>query len=220
MSLLALLQLSSPQLPVGTYSYSEGIEFLVEKGVIYDHLSLDYWLRQELNYGSVRIDCGILVRTYQNIPTENLSKIRAWNKWLSAQRESEELRFQNWQTGNALIKLFNDICATEKNSYSELEPCNFTVAFAIVAYHWGISLSDAVSSFLFAWVSNLVSAGIRSIPIGQTLGQKILFNLHTEIMNVIPTILSLKDDELQSCSIGLALASMGHETQYTRLFKS
>jgi len=217
MSLLSLLQLASPALPIGAYSYSEGVEFLSNQGIIFDSDSLDHWLRQELKYGSIRIDSAVLVRTFQGVEMGDFSKIIFWNHWLSAQRESEELRCQSWQMGNALIKLFNDIGNVQE---IPLEPCNYAIAFGMVSFYWEITLFDALSSFLFCWASNLVSAGIRSIPIGQTAGQRILFNLHTKIIETIPCILALQDDELESCNIGLVLASIGHETQYSRLFRS
>jgi urease accessory protein len=222
MSLLSILQLASPQLPIGAYGYSEGIEFLVEQGVIYDSFSLDRWLRRELAYGSIRIDGGILVRVYQGLAIADYSTIVFWNNWLSAQRESEELRIQSWVMGNALVKLFNDISDAPKIDLLNLDGdnYNYAVAFGMVAFYWEIALGDAILSFLFAWVSNLVSAGIRSIPIGQTAGQKILLNLHSELKNSVPAILSLQDEDLASCNIGLALASMGHESQYSRLFRS
>ncbi len=220
MSLLSLLQLSSPALPIGAYSYSEGVEYLSNQGIIYDCNSLDTWLRSQLNYGSIRIDCAILVRIHQSLEKRDFSRIIFWNNWLSSQRESEELRLQNWQMGNALIRLFNDICNPPQSEMLELEPCNFAIAYGIVSYNWKITLFDTLSSFLFCWASNLVSAGIRSIPIGQTAGQGILFNLHTKIIETIPCILALQDNELESCNIGLVLASIGHETQYSRLFRS
>ena len=100
------------------------------------------------------------------------------------------------------------------------EPCNYAIAFGIGAAFWGIDIHQSGLGYLHSWVNNLISAGVRLIPLGQTEGQRILLHLTPTILGQWQRILSLEDDELYSCSWGLALASMAHESQYTRLFRS
>jgi urease accessory protein len=90
--LLCLLQLASPALPVGAYSYSEGLETLVENGTIKDLVTLQHWLEAELRYGAIRLEGAVMMRAYQSVKISDLKGLSYWNSWLSAARETEELR--------------------------------------------------------------------------------------------------------------------------------
>jgi len=222
-SLLSLLQLVSPALPVGAYSYSEGLEALVEAQVVTNQAALEQWLTRELNYGAVRIEAGIMLRTYQAIALQDWQRVSAWNRWLSAVRETEELRSQSWQMGRSLLKLWLELPNDQASLPIENllnEDCNFAVAFAIVAFHWQIDAKTALLGYLHSWVANLVSAGIKLIPLGQTAGQQTLVMLQPQIEQTAIVISQRSDQELESCGWGLAIASMTHETQYSRLFRS
>ncbi len=220
-SLLRLFQLVSPSLPVGAYSYSEGLESLVEKKIIQDASSLQKWLITELNYGSIRLETAVMVRGYHCVLKQDIKGLNDWNQWLSATRETQELRQQSWQMGQSLRRLLPDL---EPNLSSIIEqiqlPCNYAIAVSLALAAWEINLSDAIIGYLWSWATNLVSAGVRLIPLGQTEGQKILLTLNSHFFEVTEDILWLKDEDLFTCSWGLALASMSHETQYTRLFRS
>lgn len=104
-ALLCLLQLASPALPVGAYSYSEGLETLVNTGTIGNEQSLKHWLEQELRYGAIRLEAAVMVRAYQSAQLDDTQALGYWNNWLSALRETEELRQQSWQMGRSLIRL-------------------------------------------------------------------------------------------------------------------
>ena len=230
-SLLRLLQLSSSTLPVGAYSYSEGVEALVESGKIASGESLQHWLAWELREGSIQLEAAAMVRTYRAIVAQDRAAILYWNTWLSAVRETEELRSQSWQMGRSLLRLLQDTHPST-NADSQMvatltevqkacgQTCNFAIAFAIAAAYWQIDERSALSGYLFSWATNLVGAGVRLIPLGQTIGQQILLNLQDAIELATQTILTLPDDDLAACGWGLSLASMTHETQYSRLFRS
>ncbi len=227
--ILPLLQLASSALPVGAYSYSEGWESLVETGKIADAAAALAWLTQDLQYGAIRLDAAVLVRCYRAIATDSLPDLVAWNAWLSATRDSEELRSQSWQMGRSLLRLWQDLQLPDAPpptvsaavlSQLQQDGCNFACTFAIVAHHWGIDLQAAVLGYLYGWASNLVSAGIKLIPLGQTAGQALLVQLRPELERATAHILSLGDADLEGCGWGLAIASMTHETQYSRLFRS
>lgn len=221
LSILNLLQLASPALPVGAYSYSEGIETLVEWGAIADAKGLQHWLERELQFGAIRLEAAVMVRAYNAILTSNLTNLNYWNSWLSAARETEELRNSSWQMGRSLVRLLLELQPQLKCIFAAVDsPVNYAIAFGVAANCWQISQDAAVLGYLHSWAANLVTAGIKLIPLGQTAGQQILINLQTHIVDAAAKILVLTDDDLSSCSWGLSLASMAHETQYTRLFRS
>ncbi len=222
-ALLRLLQLASPALPVGAYSYSEGIEALVESGRIDSQLALEHWLVQELYYGAVRLEAAIVVRAYNAVHADDPDQLNYWNQWLSAARETEELRLQSLQMGRSLMRLFLDLQpdTLEPQLIAPLQDgCHFAIAFGLAAAHWQIDLRSSVLGYLHSWATNLINAGIKLIPLGQTAGQQLLWNLQPTLEHAMEEVLTLQDDDLSSCGWGLALASMTHETQYSRLFRS
>lgn len=225
LTLLNLLQLASPTLPVGAYSYSDGLETLVENDVINNSKSLKHWLEQELSYGAIRLEAAVMLRAYRSVENNNFDDLGYWNAWLSAAKETAELRSQSLQMGNSLIRLLLDLQHPDATSLQELAtaagyPCNYAIAFALGAAHWQIDITSATLGYLHSWASNLIGAGVKLIPLGQTAGQQLLLDINSNITIATPKILTLEDDDLCSCGWGLALASMAHETQYTRLFRS
>lgn len=223
-ALLRLLQLASPTLPVGAYSYSEGLEYLVQAGQLSSAEGLDHWLRQELRYGAIRLEAAVMVRGMVAVLAEDSDRLHSWNDWLSAFRETEELRAQSWQMGRSLLRLLRDL-HPQPDLPLDLKAlqqagCNFAMAYAIVAVHWQIAAPVAVLGYLHSWATNLIGAGIKLIPLGQTSGQQLLLNLQPVLEEAAQEILTLPDEDLSSCGWGLALASMNHETLYSRLFRS
>ncbi len=220
-AILSLLQLASPTLPVGAYSYSDGLETLVDNGTIDNKQSLCIWLEQELSYGAIRLEAGVMVRAYRSFNSSNFEALSYWNAWLTAAKETAELRSQSWQMGNSLMRLLLDLQPQLQAIASATgTPCNYAIAFGIAAAHWQIELTAVVLGYLHSWASNLIGAGVKLIPLGQTAGQQLLLELATKLSLTTQQILVLEDDHLSSCGWGLALASMAHETQYTRLFRS
>ncbi|MCC5606186.1 urease accessory protein UreF [Nostoc sp. CHAB 5834] len=216
--LLSILQLASPALPVGSYSYSEGLEMLVENGTIANHTHLKDWLKAELLSGAIRLEAAVMVRSAKMGDVESLCR---WNLWLSAARETEELRASSWQMGRSLIQLLGKLepqIIPIANAVGN--PCNYAIAFGIAVAHWQISIQAALLGYLHSWASNLITAGVKLIPLGQTAGQRLLLDLQPLFRVAALEILALEDDQLACCSWGLSLASMQHETQYTRLFRS
>jgi urease accessory protein len=215
--LLCLLQLASPILPVGAYSYSEGLETLVEKGIISNSASLNDWLERSLCQGSIRLETAVLLRVYRCFCQEDFTKLNYWDNWLSATRETAELRQQSWQMGRSLLNLLRELAPARDNLP---EQANYATAFAIGASHWQIGEELAVLGYLHSWASNLINAGLRLIPLGQTPGQALLIGLQPSLLTATADIISLADENLSSWSWGLSFASMNHETQYSRLFRS
>ncbi|MBP0017476.1 MAG: urease accessory protein UreF [Cyanobacteria bacterium SBLK] len=228
--LLHLLQLSSPTLPVGAYSYSEGLEYLTEQKIIDNREQLCSWIEQELRYGSIRTETAVMLRAYRTMTIPPLipplvrgdaERLIYWNEWFSAVRETRELRQQSWQMGQSLMKLLVSLEPELGEIASQIgNPCNYPIAFGVGAASWEIDLEAVAIAYLQSWATNLINAGVKLIPLGQTAGQQVLLELHDAISIAKTEILALEDDELGSCGWGLTLASMAHETQYTRLFRS
>lgn len=217
---LHLLQLSSPTLPLGAYSYSEGLESLVVNNIT-DEEKLYSWLEQELTYGAIRTEGAIMLRGYRYF--NNLEQLNYWNSWLTASKETKELRQQSRQMGKSLMQLLTKL--TGNSIFQQIEtkfnyPCNYPVAFGMASAYWQIDQEMALIAYLHSWASNLINSGVKLIPLGQTAGQKVLQQINQVIEEIYQDILKLEDNQIYSCTLGLSLASMNHEDQYTRLFRS
>jgi urease accessory protein len=220
-ALLTLLQLTSPALPVGAYSYSEGLETLVDQGLIKSAADLQTWLTESLATGSISLEAAVLIRAHRAWSQGEQQQVIHWNHWLSATRETAELQQQNWQMGRSLLKLLQDLYPqSDWSGWDMAENWNMAIVFALAAGLAEIDEHTAVLGYLHSWASNLVSAGVKLIPLGQTAGQKLMLQLAESINMSADRSLTLPDDQLFSCSWGLAIASMTHETQYSRLFRS
>ncbi|MBW4644411.1 MAG: urease accessory protein UreF [Goleter apudmare HA4340-LM2] len=218
---LSILQLASPSLPVGAYSYSEGLEILVENGTIIHQASLKHWLESQLRYGAIRLEAGVMLRAVEAMKIADFEALCRWNLWLSAARETAELRTSSWQMGRSLLQLLGKLDSRIMPIVNTVRnPCNYAIAFGIAAAHWQINHQAALLAYLHSWASNLITAGVKLIPLGQTAGQELLLDLQPLFSTAANEILSLADDDLACCTWGLSLASMQHETQYTRLFRS
>ncbi|NJN62267.1 MAG: urease accessory protein UreF [Coleofasciculaceae cyanobacterium RL_1_1] len=232
-ALLSLLQLASAALPVGAYSYSEGLEFVIESGRIASAADLRSWLTRELTHGSVRIDGAVMLRVHRAVLTGDRAAIAHWNAWLAAMRETTELRRQSEQMGRALADLVRSldpkvspwldaasrIDQVETRDAIETE-IQFAIAFGIAAAQSGIDERSSAIGFLQSWVTNAIGAGVKLIPLGQTDGQRVLRALDGAIARAATFAIEAEDDDLETSGWGLSLASMQHETQRVRLFRS
>jgi len=208
MNLAKLLQLASPALPVGAYSYSGGLEAAVEAGVVRDAASAERWIGDVLEFSMARMEAPILLRM--------LSGQDAWNEIFLASRETAELRAETVQMGYSLCRLFKDLGLGE---VPVKEP-SFPAAFAYAAAQWKIEPEAALQAYLWAWLENQVMAAVKVIPLGQTDGQRILLLLGNRIEGLVKEILKIQDEDICNFAPTLAMLSARHETQYSRLFRS
>ena len=203
MSLARLLQLVSPTLPVGAYSYSQGLEAAIDAGIVSDEATAKAWIGDVLEFSIVRMEAQVL-RAQISDPTQEL------NDFFVAARETAELRAETLQMGEALSRLLTDLgiaVAIEKPA--------FPSSFAIAARHWQIAPEDAVTGYLWSWLENQVMAVVKAVPLGQTAGQRILLELGGRLDAPI-----LPEESWSNFAPGLAFLSAKHETQYSRLFRS
>ncbi len=226
-ALLRLLQLTSPALPVGAYSYSEGLETLVEQGIVVTPQAMVAWLEHELAYGLVAIDgaaVGMIHQLATPLPgqTPSPDQLAQLNHQLSALRDSEETRQQSWDMGRALVRMATHLEPDLHPRFKAVgSPCNFAVAFALVAAQWEIDRSSAVLGYLHSWAANLITSAVKLIPLGQTMGQEMLLGLYPTLEEVCDRAIATQDlAELSLSSWGTSLATMQHEALYTRLFRS
>lgn len=221
LALVRLLQLASPALPVGAYTYSEGLETLVQTEVLTDAAGLEQWLLQELRQGAMGLEATVLAQVLQALQGGDLEAVQRWNHWLSALRETQELREQSWQMGRSLVRLLPAVDPLLAQPLSQCgTPCNFAIAYGVAAHHWQIQPSAAVMGYLQSWAANLVTSSVKLIPLGQTTGQQVLWRLAPVLEQVTMEALARPADALWACGWGVAIASMQHETLYTRLYRS
>ena len=216
MSLAKLLQLASPTLPVGAYSYSGGLEAAAEDGVVTDAASAERWIGDVLEFSMSRMEAPIFFSFLSFFSKNSLSKIKEKNELFLASRESAELRAETVQMGYSLNRLFKDLGLGEV----PVEEPSFPAAFAYAAARWKIEPEAALQAYLWAWLENQVMAAVKAVPLGQTDGQRILLSLGDRIEGLVKKAMQMKDEDVGNFAPGLAMLSAKHETQYSRLFRS
>ena len=216
--LVRLLQLASPALPVGAFSYSQGLEAAIEAGAVRDAPSAQRWIEDVLTLSLAGMDGPVLLRLCRAWDARNVADAARWNARLLASRESAELRAETAQMGYSLARLIRDLEPTD--DLDAWEEISFPAAFAYAAARWNIDPETALLAYLWAWAENQVTAAVKAVPLGQTDGQKMLLALGAGVVAAAERAAALDDDALANFAPGLALLSARHETQYTRLFRS
>jgi len=216
MSLAKLLQLASPTLPVGAYSYSSGLESAIAAGVVKDASTAERWIGDVLEHSVARMEAPILLSFLSSFARKDLLKVEETNQTFLASRETAELRAETVQMGYSLNRLLKDVGVGEV----PVEEPSFPAAFAFAAAHWKINPEDALQAYLWAWLENQVMAAVKAVPLGQTDGQKVLLSLGSLLPSMVEMAKALKEEDLGNFVPGLAMLSSIHETQYSRLFRS
>ena len=214
-----LLQLASPSLPVGAYSYSQGLESAVEAGVVRDAESAAHWIGNVLDLSVASMEAPLLVRLMSAWQRGDRADASRWNDEAIASRETAELRAETVQMGYSLRKLLGDL-GVSTGPLDAIEEVAYPTAFAFAVAAWNLSARDAVATFMFAWIENQVLAAVKCVPLGQTDGQRLMLRLGERIAPLAERALALGDEDLANFAPGLALLSARHETQYSRLFRS
>jgi urease accessory protein len=209
MNLVKLLQLASPALPVGAYSYSGGLEAAIDAGVVSDAASAERWIGDVLAHSVAGMEAPLLARMIE-------APDARWNEMLLASRETAELRAETVQMGYSLNRLLPEL-GIEKLHYQEP---SFPAVFAHAARCWGIDAHEALTAYLWAWLENQVMAALKAVPLGQTDGQRILLALGARLEALAADAAAMDEGELGNFAPRLALLSSRHETQYSRLFRS
>ncbi len=227
-SLLQLIWLASPALPVGGFSYSEGLESAVERGHLPNEAAVGGWLLDQLHLGQARGDMAVLARAVGAWRRGDLAQVRALNDWVLHTRESSELRLQTEQMGRSLCEWLRNQHPSDATPPHMTEqivaltqlPPSYPVAFALAAALTQAPVRDILCTYAFGWAENMVQAALKSMPLGQSAGQRILARLAAAIPDAAAHAAALPDCARQAFTPMLAILSAQHETQYSRLFRS
>ena len=221
--LVRLLQIASPTLPIGAYSYSQGLEWAVESGEVRDAATAQTWIGDVLECVVAPGEAAVTWRLLVAAQHADWPALATWNAWFRASRETSELRAETEQTGGSLAKLLRDLDLSDPPASgiaATLAPVTLPAAYALAARAFSIPADAALAAYVWTWLENQVLAAIKLVPLGQVAGQRLLTALGAGIPVVAATAAALHDDDLSTFAPGLALASARHETQYTRLFRS
>ncbi len=218
--LLRLMHLVSPSLPVGGFTYSQGIEWAVEAGWIRTAEDVEDWLRDQLNHSIATLDLPLLGRMQAAAVERDADCMDRWVDWLLAARETAELRAEESNRGRALADLLVAWGLPRALDWKPILARSQAAGFAFAAAAWDVPPRAAASGYAWGWLENLGLAAVKIVPLGQTRGQLALSRLIAEIPALVDRALTLPDDEIGASSPALAIASGAHETQYTRLFRS
>jgi urease accessory protein len=239
-ALLPLMWLASPALPIGGFSYSEGLEAAIDaaakRGEVLDCAD---WLADQLHLSLARGDLAVLAKALPAWRRGDVQRLCELNNWVLHTRESAEFRLQTEQMGRSMVLWLLSIkpeCQAQIDAFKAdpiptdaLTPhtanqdqpsLSYPLAFALAASTSSASVHDCLLSYAFGWAENMASAAVKAVPLGQTAGQRILAQLADAIPAAVAHAISLQDSERQAFTPMLAILSAQHETQYSRLFRS
>ena len=220
MSQLRLLQLLSPNLPVGAFSYSQGLEWAVEAGWIDNVDSLQAWLLDLLQGQMQCQELPLLACMYAACEQQNIEDLKSLTDELVAFRETSELRAEELNRGRALTQVLLSLSVSGAAEHKALLQRSQHTGFAWACHSWGITLPDCLQGFAWSWLENTVLAAIKTVPLGQSDGQRMLFAVSEALPQVVQQAISLPFENIGYSSAAVAFASSAHETQYTRLYRS
>lgn len=218
LALARLLQLASPALPVGAYSYSQGLEAAIEAGLVHDERSALEWIESVLDLTLATMDAPLFLRLSAAWASGGEAAAREWNDIVLASRESAELRAESVQMGYSLVRLLDEL--GEAHPFNAWEEVSFPAAYTYWAARCGVSPRDALVGYLWGWAENQAMAAVKAVPLGQSAGQRLLFQLAPRLVDCAARAEAIGDEALANAAPGYALLCATHETQYSRLFRS
>lgn len=222
-ALSRLLQLASPMLPVGAYSYSQGLEWAIECGDVHHQASAKTWIADVLELYQARYELPILYRMYQAWQVDDMASIADWDEQFQAGRDTVEALAESRQMGYSLRRLLNDVGSLPAEFMAKmnaLETPAFPTVYAGIAQQWEIPVQDMLHAYAWSWLENQVSAAMKTVPLGQVAGQKILLEIGECLPDCVAKAMCLEEVAMSNFVPGLSLAGCCHETQYSRLFRS
>jgi urease accessory protein len=226
LTLLRLQSWLSPTFPMGAYSYSHGVEWAVEAEAIRDRQSLVDWLEADLCYGSGRNDAIFFSEAWRGAVRGDRVRLLEIAELAAAFRGTSELALESSQQGAACLSTLRQVWSDELLDWlsEKLREYEMRAAVSVVmgvrAAGGGIPISLALPAFLQSSTANLVTAGVRLIPLGQTDGQRAIADLERAVLRASANAEKATIDDLGSAALMVDMASAAHETQYTRLFRS
>ena len=224
LQLARLLQLASPALPVGAYTYSQGLEWAVESGIVHDEATAGRWIADLLDHGIGRYEAPLVAALMAAWTAGDLTGVKSLDAEFLACRESAELRAETAQMGFSLRRLLRDLRDDSLGSVAQAVDAWPEVAYptiwAGIAAAWRIDPSAALTAYLWSWAENQVMAALKAVPLGQAAGQRVLADLGGRLPAVAAQAQALPRARWSNFTPGFAIACARHETQYSRLFRS
>ena len=223
-ALFNLMSWMSPSYPIGSYTYSHGIEFAVEEGLVTSLNNLVPWITDILEYGSGKSDCVLLAAAYWATIDQDMEALKEVAEIGNAFAPTKEIALETTQQGRAFVGVIGNV-STEAKTLAVLAEywqgqLIHPIAVGIVAADHGVPLSETLTAYLHGFVSNLVSAAVRLVPLGQTDGQRAIAAMADKVERITAIAIKTPLGELGSATLMVDWCSASHETQYTRLFRS
>ena len=219
-SLLNLLHISSPALPIGAFAYSQGLEYTLEAGWCKNADDVEMWIKSVMTKGLGGIDLPILKRLHQAWAKSDVQALQYWNAMLLAFRETKELYLEDIQVGDAFKQWHKTQSAEHLEKLEFIDNPTVASMYGLNGVIKGLTIEECLIGFVWAWLENQITAASKAMPMGQTDGQNIIRHLIPEIEAVIESAMTLSDDDIGSGLVGLSMSSALHEHQYSRLFRS
>ena len=213
--LLKLLTLSSTALPVGAYCYSQGVESAIQIGLVQDEQSSKVYFEDVLEMLLVRFELPLLKRLIEN--AKDTEAFLTWAELYKASRESKELLAESQQLAFSLNAWIRDVLQMPVDVKKQY---GFVPVYAQLCGRLNLDVTDVLTAYSFTVLENQVLAAVKTVPLGQMAGQRILWHLHGLVPDAVARAMQLPDEALSSALPHYAMLSMQHETQYSRLFRS
>jgi urease accessory protein len=218
-----LLQLASPALPVGAYSYSQGLEWAIESGDVTNSTTAQRWIEDHLSLVFSRFEAPLYAAAFEAWTRDDAAEIARLNADFIATRESAEPRAETLQVGFSYAAWCREVAPlsdVQRDTLESLDRTSGPVGAALAAVASGVSVREGLLGYTFGFTENQVMVLAKALPMGQIAAQKLLFALGDAVSNAVDIALVLPEGDWSSASPWLAIAQMKHETQYSRLFRS
>ncbi|NWB48004.1 urease accessory protein UreF [Pseudomonas gingeri] len=219
----ALLRLASPQLPIGGYSYSQGLEMAVEQARVKDADGARRWIADQLLLNLARFEAPLLLAHCQAAADEDWAGLKQLCAEHRASRETRELYQESRQMGYSLQQLLSGLPELDDRARTFLaqqtEP-HLALGWALAARAWHISPQDALAAWLWSWLENQLAVLMKTLPLGQQAAQRLTSELLPLLQQAQQAATAQDLQSIGSAAFGLSLACMAHERQYSRLFRS
>ncbi|WP_313523807.1 urease accessory protein UreF [Stutzerimonas kunmingensis] len=219
----ALLRLASPQLPIGGYSYSQGLEMAVEDGRVSDADSARRWLEDQLLLNLARFEAPLLLAHCEAAAQDDWPRLLLLAAEHRASRETRELQLESRQMGYSLTQLLDGLPELDqpaRDCLAAVDEPGLALAWALAARAWRIMPANAVAAWLWGWLENQLAVLMKTLPLGQQAAQRLTSQLVPTLTQAQQLASELPELEWGSAPFGLVLTSMAHERQYSRLFRS
>lgn len=224
---LSMLRLASPSLPIGGFSYSQGLEPAIARGWVHDEHSLATWLGGLVEGPLAGYELPLCWRLFGALRERHLAAALHWHDDFLASRETAELRAETLQMGYSLLKLLTDthdasgwVAPLAAHRLATRQETALPLAYGMASLAFGIDRPSALQAYAWTWLENQVAAALKAVPLGQQAGQRVFDTLLPQLAAALQQAPVRPESRWSNFSPGLAIGSSAHETQYSRLFRS